>query len=129
MMDLGKFLAEAAMQPWVWGLHDCCALPARWAGVALPSYSCRAEADAMIIDAGGLPSLWDQYGAGIIHRHDEEPDVGDVGVITAVDPSKQTIEIGAIWNGRRWSFVPHSGGIAGASATAIAIWRPRCLKL
>lgn len=129
MKDLGAFLKEAAESPWIWGKHDCCALPARWAGVPLPAYGSEADADAMIAKAGGLAPLWDHYGAGIIDRIDGELLAGDVGVIAAVAPDHRVIQIGAIWNGRRWSFVPRAGGIAGASATALAAWRPRCLKL
>jgi len=126
-MHLGAFLADAATRPWVWGEHDCCAMPARWAGVVLP-YRSEAEADELIAAAGGLERLWVDVAGDAIEPVLGDPEPGDVGIITALSPDREVIEIGAIWNGRRWSFVPRSGGVAAASATALSIWRPRCLK-
>lgn len=102
-------------------------MPARWAGVDLP-YSTEVEADELIADAGGLERLWVKVAGNAIEPVTGDPQPGDVGIITAMAPDRSVIEIGAIWNGRRWSFVPRSGGIAAASATALSVWRPQCLK-
>lgn len=144
-MDLGEYLAAARSKPWEWRVHDCTAFPAIWAGLtdALPAYADEAEAEAMLREAGGLVPLWDRAAAG---RADEvalaELEPGDVGVIelpsvrTETDPETDeqfvvvdSVECGAIWTGRRWAFVPATGGIAAVSApTVLKAWRPRCLR-
>ncbi len=128
-MTLGEYLAAAAKRPWGWREHDCCTLPAHWAGVPLPEYGNEAEAEAMIAAAGGLAPLWDRASAGRaepIAPHQLEP--GDVGVIELIAPDMTVVEVGAIWTGKRWAFVPRSGGIAGVSTVCMKAWRPACLK-
>lgn len=96
---------------------------------ALPPYTTEEEAEAMLRDAGGLVPLWTRAAEG---RAEEVPlsDVrpGDVGVIEAIGPDMKAIEIGAIWTGKRWAFVPLRGGIAAASACCLKAWRPMCRK-
>jgi hypothetical protein len=131
-MDLGDYLAAARTKPWEWRAHDCTAFPAIWAGLAdaLSSYADEAEAEAMLHEAGGLVPLWERAAAG---RADEvalaELRSGDVGVIELMGVDGRAVECGAIWTGRRWAFVPASGGIAAVSApTVLKAWRPRCLR-
>ncbi|MEC9067803.1 MAG: hypothetical protein VX569_11050 [Pseudomonadota bacterium] len=131
-MDLGEYLAAARTKPWEWRVHDCTAFPAIWAGLtdALPSYADEAEAEAMLHEAGGLVPLWERAATG---RADEvalpELKPGDVGVIELMGVDARAVECGAIWTGRRWAFVPASGGIAAVSApTVLKAWRPRCLR-
>lgn len=125
-MDLGAYLAEARSKPWEWSAHDCCAWPARWAGVDLPPYSNEAEAEAMLHAAGGLVALWDDAAQARADPVTEfEP--GDVGVIELIAPDLTAVECGAIFTGKRWAFVPAAGGIAAVSTTPLKAWRPRCL--
>lgn len=123
-MTLGDYLLEAARTPWRYGVHDCTAWPARWAGIEVPAYSTEAEAQALIEQAGGLVALWER---GIADRMPlvDEPEPGDVGIIVAIGADRQPVEIGAIWTGIRWAFLSPRG-LVSASADAIAIWRPAC---
>jgi hypothetical protein len=128
-MELGEYLAAARTKPWEWRLHDCTAFPAIWAGLAdaLPAYADEAEAEAMLREAGGLVPLWDRAAEG---RADEvaltEIEPGDVGVIELMGVDARAVECGAIWTGRRWAFVPATGGIAAVRApTVLKAWRPR----
>lgn len=128
-MTLGEYLAAARTKPWEWHEHDCCAFPARWAGVELPEYSSEAEAEAMLQAAGGLVPLWDDAAQGKADEanpRDVMP--GDVGVIELIAPDATMVECGAIWTGQRWAFVPRAGGVAGVHATCLKAWRPRCPK-
>jgi hypothetical protein len=126
-MDLGAYLAEARSKPWEWAVHDCCALPARWAGVDLPLYSNEAEAEAMLHAAGGLVPLWTEAAQGQADPVTAfEP--GDVGIIELIAADLTAVECGAIFTGRRWAFVPRGGGIAAVSIEPIKAWRPRCLR-
>jgi hypothetical protein len=127
MTDLGEYLRAAMSMPWQWGVHDCTAWVARWAQVPLVPYSSEAEARAMIVEAGGLVSLWDFHGAGMIQPVDT-PQPGDVGVIEVIAPDHQQTEAGAIFTGKRWAFIPASGGLAAAHAHAIKIWSPLCRR-
>lgn len=131
-MDLGAYLAEARKRPWAWGEHDCCAFPARWVGAELPGYASEAEAEALLHAAGGLVPLFDCAAEGVAEPVDT-PEPGDVGVIELPAPSDvpaadlHLVELGAIWTGKRWVFVPGAGGIAGVSApTVLKVWRPLC---
>lgn len=141
-MELGEYLSAARRKPHAWRSHDCTAFPAIWAGFAdaLPQYSSEAEAEAMLFDAGGLVALWEQAIAAHPGKAHEvsEPQAGDVGVIEMPAPREQadpetgetaiiidSVEIGAIWTGQRWAFVPLPGGIAAVSApTVLRVWRP-----
>ncbi len=80
----------------------------------------------MIAEAGGLVALWESRAPGIAEPVEGEPQPGDVGIIEILPPDEEPVQIGAIWNGRRWSFVPRAGGIAATSAKALKIWRPLC---
>jgi hypothetical protein len=131
-VDLGEYLSAARTKPWLWREHDCCAFPAIWADMAdaLPSYSCEAEAEAMLHAAGGLVPLWD---AAAANRAEEvtlsaiEP--GDIGVVELLGNDATIVECGAIWTGKRWAFVPAAGGVAAVSApTVLKVWRPLCRK-
>lgn len=130
-MDLGSYLAAAAAMRWEWRVHDCCAFPARWAGVDLPDYSNEAEAEAMLREAGGLLPLFAAAAEGHaepVRQRDLQP--GDVGVIELPAPDATMVEVGAIWTGRRWVFAPSAGGIAGVNATVpcLGAWRPLCRR-
>lgn len=126
-MKLGEYLAAARAARWQWGMHDCCAWPARWAGVPVPPYSSEAEAEAMLADAGGIVALWEKHGHGHIVATDR-PNAGDVGVIKVVGRELTIVECGAIYTGKRWAFIPFSGGLAAASAVVVKAWRPLCHK-
>jgi hypothetical protein len=135
MSDLSAYLAAARTKPWGWREHDCTAFPAIWAGFAdeLPDYSNEDEAEAMLHAAGGLVPLWDDAvsceprKAEPVATHSVEP--GDVGVIELLGPDMTAVEVGAIWTGQRWAFVPMAGGLAAiSSATVLKAWRPRCLR-
>lgn len=127
-MDLGDYLAAARSKPWEWGAHDCCAFPARWAGLPLPGYSSEAEAEAMLHGAGGLVPLVERAAGGRaepVELGSLEP--GDVGVIELPAADLTMVECGAVWTGKRWAFVPASGGIAAVSAPVVLkVWRPLC---
>ncbi|MBB5709352.1 hypothetical protein [Sphingomonas xinjiangensis] len=124
MRDLGSYLLEAAKTPWKDGVHDCSAWPARWAGIETPAYSSMDEAQALIDAAGGLVPLWEQCIAGRLERV-ETPEAGDVGIIEAIGADRQSVQIGAIWTGKRWAFLSPTS-LVSASAEAIAIWRRPC---
>lgn len=135
MSGLGAYLSAARSKPWAWREHDCTAFPAIWArfGDALPAYSSRAEAEAILHAAGGLVPLWSEAVAASGDKALEvafhERIAGDVGVIEMIAPDLTGVEIGAIWTGKRWAFVPQPGGVAAvASATCLKVWRPRCLR-
>lgn len=145
-MTLGEYLASARQKPWAWKSHDCCAFPARWAGVDLPDYSNEAEAEAMLHAAGGMVPLWDD---AVAREPGKARPVGlsellpgDVGVIELPATREETdaetgetfividsVECGAIWTGKRWAFVPKGGGIASVTApTVLKAWRPLCRR-
>lgn len=126
-MNLGEYLATARLKPWAWGVHDCCAFPARWAGAPLPDYSNEAEAEAMLRNSGGLLSLFARAAAGVAEPVETQLS-GDVGVIELITVNGEPVEVGAIFTGRRWAFVPMAGGIAACSAIARQAWRPHCLR-
>lgn len=129
MMELGAFLKDASTRPWRWGVHDCTAMPARRAGIAIPAYTTEDEACALIEDAGGLVPLWERHVLGRATEVDvDEPAADDIGIILATAAGGGTIEIGALFSGRRWMFVPLAGGIAGCLARPVKVWRPTCLK-
>lgn len=127
-MTVGEYLQAAVSLPWEWGVHDCTAWPARWADIELPGYASDAEARAMIEGAGGLVSLWEGRLAGRLPEL--LPGVpfipGDVGIIEASNAMKMPVEVGAIYTGKRWAFVPVQGGVAAMHAEPIRAWRPLC---
>lgn len=141
-MDLGAYLAAGRLKPHAWRSHDCTAFPAIWAGFAdaLPEYASEAEAEAMLFGAGGLVALWEQAIAAAPGRvvPVSNPEPGDVGIIEMPAPREEvdpetgerfvlidSVEIGAIWTGKRWAFVPLPGGIAAVSAPdVLRVWRP-----
>lgn len=127
MSDLAAFLQEAAAKPWVWGYHDCSAWPARWAGIPLPDYDDAAGALDLVND-GGLVSLWERIGGDAIEPV-LEPEPGDIAVIRALNGEHEPVEVGAIFTGERWAFVPLRGGIAVTKGPEIVkMWRPLCRK-
>jgi len=123
---LGEYLKEALTRKWEWGVHDCSAWPALWAGIDLPDYECEGGALAHIADHGGLVALWEYCIDGVLERATEAT-FGDVAIIQAVNRDGEATEVGAIWNGRRWSFLTPNG-LGGASATPLAIWSVPCPK-
>lgn len=122
MTDLGAYLREGAARPWKAAVHDCCAWPARWAGIELPPYSSDEEGRALVEEAGGLTALWTSIIAGKLERV-ENPQEGDIGIILAAGPGGRSTEVGAIFTGTRWAIASPRGGIACASTRPIAIWR------
>lgn len=134
--DLGLYLAEARACAWQWHEHDCCSFPARWAGIPLPDYSNEQEAEAMLRAAGGLVPLWERAAVGRAAEIDPlDRRAGDVGVIELLGPSQhegvdiEVAEVGAIWTGIRWAFVPARGGVAATSAAhCLKAWRPLCRR-
>lgn len=125
-MTLAAFIADGARQPWRWGFHDCCAFPARWAGIALPPYGSLLEASRMVADAGGTL-------LAVIERHlpalfaaVEQPQAGDIGVIDVLDRvTGDWMQVGAIFIGPRWAFAANAGGIACVHADPVRIWSAR----
>lgn len=126
-MDLGAYLNEAAGKPWAWGEHDCSAWPARWAGIPLPDYEDAAGAFELVAELG-LVALWERVGAERIEPV-TDPEAGDIAVIRALNANREPVEVGAIFTGERWAFVPMSGGVAVTKGPEVVkVWRPRCLK-
>lgn len=129
---LGEYLRQAASRPFIEGEHDCCTFPAGWAmtwGWGDPMlrwrgrYADEAGAEALKDAAGGLVALWMRGMADIgIHQVDDLRE-GDIGVIRAIGACGET-EVGAVFNGRRWSFLTPAG-LAHASADHVAAWGPR----
>jgi len=87
-MLLRAMCAQVARTAPVYGVDDCSAWPAQWVAnvtgkaLDLPVYHSRAEAEAMMDDAGGLVPIWDRVlsPAGIGPRSGF-PRFGDIGVI------------------------------------------------
>lgn len=129
MSELGDYLAAARFTAWEPAIHDCCAFPAQWARVPLPAYGTDAEGEAMVRAAGGLLPLWERAAEGsAVPVEPGEVEPGDVGIIELLATDLTMVEVGAIWTGRRWAFVPRGGGIAAVSTTCLKAWRPLCLK-
>lgn len=124
-MTLAAYLEDAVRTPWKAAEHDCSAWPARWAGIELPAYSTDEEGAALIAEAGGLVALWDYCIGDALPRADE-PQAGDVGIITAIGRGGAT-EVGAIFTGKRWAFATERG-LACVSAEPVAVWRVECPK-
>lgn len=130
MTDLGEFLQRnlaRRREPCAW---DCCGMPAEWSmalGTADPMaawrgrYSTDVEAEEILAREGGLAGI---FGAGLEsvgwHPVTDEPQPGDVGVVTLLDD-----EAGALYTGRRWAFVATRGlGFASLEREAIShLWR------
>lgn len=126
MPDLGEFLLRAGAMRRESGVHDCCAFPAAWCienGWPDPMaewrgvYASEAEAEGLIGDAGSLLALFSagMDSAGLSETDD--PQVGDVGVVSLLGE-----EAGAIFTGKRWAFAADRG-IAAASIEPVAILR------
>lgn len=126
-MTLGEYLLTAEKREWIDGEHDCSAWPARWAGIPIPAYSTREEAEALVADAGDLVALWVRRIGGRLRRV-AEPIAGDVGIIQAVDAQRRVTQVGAIFTGRRWAFLIPNGMVR-ASAEPLAVWRVPCPRL
>lgn len=127
-MTLEKYLEATMAKEWAWGEHDCSAWPAKWAGVPLPYYDNEIDAIKLIGGAGGLVDLWDKVGEGYIERVDT-PQPGDIGVLRILDRAHSEFrEIGGIYSGKRWLFIPIGQSIAATQEPALAIWRPVCRR-
>lgn len=126
-MTLSEYLLEAARLPWRDGSHDCSAWPARWAGIPIPTYSTREAGEALIAEAGGLVPLWERWIADRLERV-EVPQLGDVGIIVAIDAERRVVDIGAICTGVRWAFLVPGHGLVSSSADHKAVWRVPCPK-
>lgn len=124
MTALAAYIREAAATPWKPGEHDCCAWPARWAGIEHPPYSSDDEGHRIIERYGGLVPLWDAAIAGRLEVAGE-PREGDVGIIEAIGPGGLPVEVGAIFTGKRWAFLTRNG-VAAASARHLKAWRLPC---
>lgn len=120
MSALGEYLKAAKALAWQWRSHDCCAWPARWAEIDLPPYDDEAGAAALIGGAGGLVRLIELH-AGKRLVATDVPQAGDLGVIRLLDLGEWK-EVGAIFTGKRWAFVPYGGGIAAVSLDAVRAW-------
>lgn len=70
-----------------WGEDDCCMFVARWveqesgAKLALPAYTTKEAAHALIDEAGSLDGLWRRIADDAGFMETGEPEVGDVCVI------------------------------------------------
>jgi len=85
---LRAMCAEVADTEPVYGVDDCSAWPAQWVAnitgrtLDMPVWHSRAEAEAMMDDAGGLMPIWDQVlGPAGFGVRAGMPRFGDVGVI------------------------------------------------
>ena len=114
MAHLGEHLRTLGGRKREPGVFDCVTLPADWAmanGYPDPMahrrgvYDSEEQAQALISDAGGLVTLFDQFlgNVGITERADE-PQTGDIGVVTI-----RSDEAGAIFTGQRWALVGERG--------------------
>jgi hypothetical protein len=130
LIDLGAWLKDNLARPRVAAEWDCCAYPAAWSlaqGTDDPmaawrgAYDTDAGAEDILARSGGLAGI---FGAGLEsvgwEPHAGEPQPGDVGVIALLDQ-----EAGAIYTGRRWSFVATRGlGFVSLERKAVShIWR------
>lgn len=85
---LNAFILESGSRPVVWGESDCTAWPRRWVEtvrgrrIALPPWSSREEAHALIAKAGSLEALWSPALSrfGLVENF-MAPECGDVGII------------------------------------------------
>ena len=85
---LAAYLAAVPDREPIWGVDDCSAWAAAWvtaeagAGLRLPVYASRTEADRLIAAAGGLAPLWRSVArpAGLVEC--VAPELGDVGIIS-----------------------------------------------
>lgn len=74
-------------KPCQWGVDDCTAWAASWVEketgipIPLPGYSCKDEAHSLIMNAGGLESLWDETMSRAGVHQTDYPQYGDVGVM------------------------------------------------
>jgi hypothetical protein len=130
-MDLGAFLVAEAARPWEWGKADCSTTPADWvlADTGIDpmgkwrGYTCEADVELLIAQAGSLHALWAE-GMADIWQPTIAPTIGAVGLIIMPGEHRRPIEVGAIFSGKRWSFrTPR--GMAGCSvdpANVVAIW-------
>lgn len=130
-MDLGAFLVAEAARPWEWGKADCSTTPADWVLAATGrdpmkkwrGYTCEADVELLIAEAGSLHALWADGLSGI-WRPAHEPVIGAVGLVSLPGEHGDPIEVGAIFSGKRWSLrTPR--GMAGCSVdpcNVVAIW-------
>jgi hypothetical protein len=140
-MTLGQYLQAARLLRWEWRVHDCSAWVAKWIGCPLPKYATEDEAAQVVADAGGLVCAFQIWAGPFLDPLDRDWREGDVGVIEvstlaayetaqdddpAIDHVPLRVQVGAIFTGRRWAFVPHSGGIAAVTTSPIAAWRIKC---
>jgi hypothetical protein len=131
-MTLFEYLKQP-LRPWRPGVVDCTTFAGDWAltwGFGDPMvewrgrYSTDDEARRLVDDAGGLVNLWQCGLASIGVAEVATPQAGDIGVIWAVGLDHTPEQIGAIWNGRRWSFRIEPA-IVHASADMLRCWGPR----
>ncbi|MBN9069161.1 MAG: hypothetical protein J0H60_22635 [Rhizobiales bacterium] len=84
--DLAAFLKPYAEKPVEWGVDDCTAVCAKWLWqnghpFDLPVYSSKREAQAIIVQHGGLVETWDALLPLSIGGRLGGPEIGDIGVI------------------------------------------------
>lgn len=132
MTELGEFIRAATEARWDWMVHDCSAWPARWAGVDLGvEYHSAEEARIVVKRGGGLVKLYNRRLRKIADRVTGEPEAGDIGVLIAVardGDGHRFTQVGAIYTGERWAFVPERGGLFFTKSPAVRAWRLRCRK-
>lgn len=118
---LRKYMDDAG--PVVWGESDCCAWPLRWAEKStgkrfpLPRYSSRAEAEALVSRAGGLPALAESILSALMPT--STPICGDVGVVKLSDRDVGVIFCG---NGLAAWRCEQRGAIFIRPKTVLAAW-------
>lgn len=129
MTDLGKWLESNLNRRREAGEWDCCTYPAAWS-MALETadpmadwrgeYSTEAEAELILGRAGGLAGIFGAGLEGVGWQPVTEARVGDIGIIALLGH-----EAGAIYTGRRWSFVAERGlAFASLEPEAVShIWR------
>jgi hypothetical protein len=129
MTTLGDFLRQRLAWPRKAGEHDCATLPAAWAmqrGRVDPmaswrGYSSEAEAEEIIFDAGGLVTLFEASLIAVGCKAVEEPQEGDIGVLSIAGE-----EAGSIFTGSRWVLVTDCGlaFVAMPTSHVSRVWRP-----
>jgi len=129
-MHVRDFLA-LPRPAWDWIAHDCC----RWVDryLCLNGYASPIEALAVVAQpersalrviakGGGLVALWTAGMAIVGVLEADEPQAGDVGVMscTTDGPGDDAM---AIYTGDRWAFATKWGLMFGP-AKALKVWRP-----
>lgn len=132
-MTLADYLKASVSQSWTPGAFDCCFFPGEWAvswgrGDPMATWRGRYQTDRgglrFIKRAGGLVELWERGLSSIGVGRVDAPQVGDVGVVLAINDAMRPEPVGSIWTGDKWALA-NRRGLTFTPAHALAIWGPR----